>query len=91
MITISGLDKLQRQLDEASKAFSALDGEVATLSFDPDDDASVAAAISTMEKVIDAKAKPYRSNPMVMGIVAALKAKYASQLRGRTALAVPGE
>jgi hypothetical protein len=42
---ITGLDKLQKELDQASKAFAALDGEITTLRFDPADPSSVETAI----------------------------------------------
>jgi hypothetical protein len=34
-LTVTGLGKLQRQLEEAGKAFESLNGEIAALRFDP--------------------------------------------------------
>lgn len=45
MIKITGLDKLQRGLAEVQRAMSHLDGELATVRFDPHDPSSIEAAI----------------------------------------------
>jgi hypothetical protein len=83
MIEITGLDKLQRQLEEAQRAFRALDGQLATVSFDPDRPESISAAIQTMEAAIDSKVAPYRNNPMIASIVPQLKEKYREAIRQR--------
>ena len=44
-VTITGLDKLQKDLAELSSALASLDGEVAQLRFTPSDPASVQRAI----------------------------------------------
>jgi hypothetical protein len=75
-IDISGLDKLQSELGAAQRAFSALDGEIATVSFDPQNPQSVHAAIQAMEDAVDCKVAPYRGNALVEGIVPKLKEKY---------------
>lgn len=80
---IQGLDKLQRQLSEASKAFKELDGEIATLRFDPDDQSSVEAAIADMERAIDSKVTPYATNPLVSSTVAQMKSKYRERILER--------
>src|ERR1700738_2021871 len=68
MLKITGLDKLQRQLEDAQRAFKALDGQLATVRFDPDKPESIEAAIRTMASAIDDKAPPYRDNAMVASI-----------------------
>ena len=83
-IRIEGLDKLKRQLDEASRAFRSLDGEIAKVSVVPGDQASVQAAIREMEAAIDRKAAPYRGNPLVDPVVKQLKAKYREHLIRRS-------
>ncbi len=42
---ITGFDKLNRQLEDAQKAISELDGELGTVTFTPDDPASIENAI----------------------------------------------
>ena len=51
---ITGLNVLQKNLDQAAKALGALDGELTTLKFNPDDPASVEAALVQMEGAIEA-------------------------------------
>lgn len=84
---ITGLDKLQKQLDEAGKAFQALDGELTTLQFDPTDPASVESAVTQIEQAIDIKIGPYRGNVMVEGIAEELKQKYRQEICDRAATA----
>jgi len=83
MLKISGLDNLQRQLEDAQRAFKALDGQVATVRFDPDNPESIDAAIRTMESAIDEKLAPYRDNAMVASIVPQLKEKYRAAILER--------
>ena len=61
-INITGLDQLQRQLEEAQRALNSLDGTIDTLKFNPNDPQSVQAAIQQMEAAIDSKIAPYRNN-----------------------------
>ncbi|KVD64248.1 hypothetical protein BGV67_18405 [Burkholderia ubonensis] len=81
---LNGLDKLTRQLDEASRAFQSLDGEIATVRVVPGDDASVQAAIREMEAAVDQKAAQYRGNPLVDQVVKELKARYREHIIKRS-------
>jgi len=83
MVKITGLDSLQRQLKEARKAFGTLDGQFATVSFDPENPESIGEAIREMERAIDAKVAPFRSNPLVANIVPQLKDKYRAAIQER--------
>lgn len=78
---IKGIDALPGQLDEAGKAAAALDGTIATLDFDPADPASVNAAISQMERMVDQKVSRYRSNPLVADIVKQTKIHFRDAIR----------
>lgn len=64
-IKITGLDNLQRQLEEAQRGLEALKGTLATLKFDPADASSVQRAIRDMEQAVDNKIASYRNNPLV--------------------------
>ncbi|WP_322083380.1 hypothetical protein [Burkholderia sp. BCC1972] len=77
---LKGLDQLTKQLNEASRAFQSLDGEIATVHVVPGDPASMQAAIRQMEAAIDRKAAPYRGNPLVDPVVKQLKARYRDEL-----------
>jgi len=83
MAGITGLDQLQRQVAEAQAAMSMLDGEVARLKFDPDDPASVEAAVRTMERMIDQKAGRYSSNPIVGPLITKSKEAFAAAIRAK--------
>jgi predicted nucleotide-binding protein len=84
---ITGLDEFQKVLDEAGKALHALDGELTTVKFNPNDPDSVEAAVTQMEEAIDTKIAPYRGNEMVENIAAGMKEKYREQIFDRVTAA----
>jgi hypothetical protein len=90
MLKITGLDKLQQQLEDAQRAPRALDGEIATVRFNPEEPGSVEAAIRTMEAAIDTKVGPYRNNASVLSIVPQLKEKYRAAILERAKEALAG-
>lgn len=53
------------------------------LKLDPDDPASVDAAIRAMEAEIDAKASPYDTNPAVMDMAERMKGEYREAIRAQ--------
>ena len=82
---ISGLEKLQKELEEAQRAFAALDGQITTLNFNPVDPESVQEAIRQMEAAIDAKAAPYKNNQLVQKIIPSLKDRYRQAILEKSA------
>ena len=84
---IAGLDKLQKDMKGAERAFRSLDGTIATLRFDPHEPVSVLSAIGQMENAIDEKTAAYQGNAMVESIAAQMKKKYREQIEERAALA----
>jgi hypothetical protein len=80
---IKGLDALSRQLDEFGKAAAALDGDIVSLSFDPDDPQSLRRAINDMERAVDAKASRYRSNPLAADLVKQTKAHFRAAIQDK--------
>jgi thiamine biosynthesis lipoprotein ApbE len=83
MLKIEGLGKLEKQLKDAQRAFSSLNGTITSLSFDPEDPRSVQDAIRKMETAIDRKAAPYRNNSLVSGVVSEMKASYRKEILAR--------
>lgn len=84
-VNITGLDKLQRDMKDAQRAFQSLDGTIATLKLDPGNQASVDAAIRQMESAIDAKTRQYRGNALVENAAKGLKEQYRKALLERAA------
>jgi hypothetical protein len=80
MLKITGLDKLQKDLKDASRAMQGLNGQIAEVRFDPSDPTSVNAAVRTMERAVDQKAAPYRNNPLVAEMVKGVKANYRASI-----------
>lgn len=85
MFKIEGLEKLQRQLAEAERAFEEIDGELGSVSFDPDDPESIEAAIVSMEQMIDDRLGPYANNPLVGPMIDEMKDKYRTAIIDKAA------
>jgi hypothetical protein len=77
---IAGLDKLQRELEDAQRAFQSLNGTVATLEWNPADPTSVQEAIRTMEAAVDRNTAPYRGNDLVVRVADGLKETYRRRI-----------
>jgi hypothetical protein len=84
---IEGLDKLQRELAEAQKAFAEVDGELGSVSFDPESPASIEIAIITMEQLIDERLGTYSNNSLVGPMICEMKDKYRTAIIDRAAKA----
>lgn len=80
-----GLDDLSRQIEELRKMAEALDGDIAKVSFDPQDPQSIELAIQKMEVAVDEKVGNYRNNEMVEGIVADIKEQYRQAILDQAA------
>lgn len=84
---IKGLDKLQRDLEDAQKAMQNLDGELGKVAFNPEDPASIEAAIQEVDRVIDDRIGGYADNPFVRPVVEEAKERYRQAILDRAASA----
>lgn len=80
---ISGFDALARQFDELGRAAKALDGDLATITFNPSDPASVRAAVRDMERAVDQKVSRWRNNPLVVGMAKKTKSAMRQDINKR--------
>lgn len=87
MFKIEGLDRLQRELDQASRALQEIDGELGTVSFNPHDPGSIDAAINEMNRLIDERLGSYAGNAIVGPMIEELKEKYREAILERAAAA----
>lgn len=87
MIKISGFDGLSRTLEEASTALKDLDGELGTVSFDPNDPASIEAAIAEISRLVDDKIGDAASNPFVSQLADGMKESYRQAILDKAAAA----
>ena len=76
-IDITGLQKLQRELEEAARGLKSLDGTITTLSVDPDNPNK---AIRQMELAIDNRVARYRGNNLVSQLVREMKEEYRKKI-----------
>lgn len=84
---ITGLDDLEREMTLLAEVAEALDGDLATLSFDPADQTSVERAIADMKLAIDQKVAGFGRSAMVDGLVAQIKQQYEEEILSRAAAA----
>ena len=82
-IEMRGFEELKRNLDDMRRAFATLDGEIATVRFDPSDPGSVESAITEANLAIEQRVGPYERNPTVRGVVDEAKQRYADGIRER--------
>jgi hypothetical protein len=87
MIKITGFNELANDLDDAQKALAAIDGEIGTVSFKPDDPSSIEAAIQQVELLIDERLGSYLSNPIIGPLAEQMKAKYREAILEKAAVA----
>ncbi|TLX56173.1 hypothetical protein DN824_17200 [Stutzerimonas nosocomialis] len=80
MFEIQGLNKLQRELDQAQRALDELDGELGTVQFDPHDPASIETAIQSVCQMIDSRVGQYSSNPIVGSLTDHIKESYRENI-----------
>ncbi len=70
---LKGFDALTRKLKEAEKVAAELDGDLASLSFDPADPASIENAVQELYSAIDVRTAGYEQNDLVQKIADGLK------------------
>ncbi|WP_208511956.1 hypothetical protein [Variovorax paradoxus] len=87
MFKIEGLDKLAQELKEAETALAALDGELGTVSFDPNDPESIEHAIMSVESLIDQRIAQYSSNTIIAPLAADMKSQYRQSILDEAAAA----
>ena len=91
MFKITGLDKLSRDLEDAQKAMTAMDGELGSVRFDPHDPASIEAAIQEVDRLIDERLGSYASNPLIGPLAEGMKEQYRQGIIDKAAAARTGE
>ena len=73
---IKGLDQLQKQLHQAQEALRLVEGDLGTVSFDPDDPESIEAAMRQIDALIDERLGDYLQNPIIGPLAEGMKEKY---------------
>src|SRR5690606_39131250 len=82
---IKGFDKLQKQLEDAQRALSELDGELGVVKFSRYDPSSIESAINQISQTIDLRVTEYASNSIVGPLVIQMKEKYREQILQKAA------
>ena len=87
MFKISGLDQLTKQLEQAQQAIEEIDGELGTVTFDPNDPASIDSAIQQANATLDAKVALWANNPLVAQLIEGVKEQFRESIIQRAAAA----
>lgn len=85
MFKITGLDKLQRELNEVKQALTELDGELGVVNFNPHDPLSIEAAIQSVNRMIDSRIEKYADNPIVNKLAGDMKDNYRESILQKAA------
>lgn len=80
MFKIEGLDKLQRDLKRAQDALAELDGDLGSVSFNPEDPASIDQAIAAMERIIDDRVAGYEDSEIIGSLAEEMKERYRAMI-----------
>lgn len=83
MLKIKGLDALSKNLDGLAKALESL--KTMNVQFDPNDPASIDAAVKDMEAQVDAQVEPWAGSPFVDQIIAGTKEQITEMILERAA------
>lgn len=73
MFNIEGLDCLQKTLSEAQTALEAVNDELGTLTFNPEDPASIEAAIVESERLVDERLGGHADNMIIGPLIQQMK------------------
>ncbi len=84
-IKISGLDKIQKELADLTKALDSINGEITKVQLDPDDPESIQAAINKMNKAIDDKVGYYKNNSIATQMIEEVKEGLREQILQKAA------
>jgi len=87
LFKVTGLNELQSELEQASQAMQQIDGDLGTVSFDPADPASIEAAISEINRIIDEKLGSYAGNGIIGPLIDQLKEQYREGILEQAAAA----
>lgn len=85
MINITGLDQLQRELDDAQRALSNLEEDFGSVTFDPQDPLSIETAIQSINNLIDEKLGEFATNPLVSQLADSMKEAYRDAILQKAA------
>ena len=85
MFKIEGLDKLQRDLKRAQDALAELDGDLGSVSFNPEDPASIDQAIAAMERIIDDRVAGYEDSEIIGSLAEEMKEQYRAMILEKAA------
>jgi len=88
---ITGLDAIMKKTEQMSKFASEIDGELASVNFDPNDPASIEAAMQEINDAIDEKTRSYERNDWIQNLAEQLKEQARNSLLEKAAAARIGK
>jgi hypothetical protein len=87
---ITGFEAIKKKTNQMEKFAEEIDGELASVSFDPANPASIEAALQEISDVIDEKTKSYERNDWIQNLAAQLKEHARNNILEKAAAARMG-
>lgn len=84
---ITGFKELHEKTSQMAKFVAEIDGEIATVSFNADNPASIETALQEINHVIDEKTKSYERNDWIQNLAEQLKESARRQVLEKAASA----
>ncbi|EKN5950106.1 hypothetical protein [Yersinia sp. 22-579] len=85
MLKVTGLDNLQKNLKNAERVLKELDGELGVVNFNPNDPASIEAAIQSVNLMIDERIGEFSANPIIAPLAEQMKEAYRESILQKAA------
>ena len=73
---LTGISELTARLNAFQKALGELDGELGSVTYDPEDPSSIQNAISGMEALVDERTSAYAGDELVDSIIDEVKESF---------------
>lgn len=84
---VTGFEAIKKKTNQMAKFAEEIDGELASVSFDPANPGSIEAALQQISDAIDEKTKSYERNDWIQNLAAQLKEHARNNLLEKAAAA----
>lgn len=84
---VTGFEAIKKKTNQLAKFIEEIDGELASVSFDPANSETIEATLQQINDTIDETSKSYERNDWIQNLAARLKGHARSNLLEKAALA----
>lgn len=87
IVKITGFDAIMKKTDQMADFAKEIDGDLASVEFDPSDPASIEAALQEINDAVDEKTKSYERNDWIQSLAEQLKEQARNSVLEKAAAA----